>query len=73
MRGLRGKVVLFEFWTFCCINCHHNIGEVRRLQEKFGDALVVIGVHSAKFEAEKIDPGDPPGGAPPPDRLSGGQ
>lgn len=53
MRGLRGKVVLFEFWTLCCINCHHNIGEVRRLQEKFGDALVVIGVHSAKFEAEK--------------------
>ncbi len=53
IRSLRGKVVLFEFWTFCCINCHHNIEEVRRLQRKFGDALVVVGVHSAKFEAEK--------------------
>lgn len=53
LRGLRGKVILFEFWTFCCINCHHNIDQVRRLKELFGDALVVIGVHSAKFEAEK--------------------
>jgi sugar lactone lactonase YvrE/thiol-disulfide isomerase/thioredoxin len=53
MKRLRGKVVLFEFWTFCCINCHHNIDQVRQLQQRFGDALVVIGVHSAKFAAEK--------------------
>ena len=53
LRELRGKVVLFEFWTFCCVNCHHNIEQIRQLQQQFGDALVVIGVHSAKFEAEK--------------------
>ena len=53
LRDLRGKVVLFEFWTFCCVNCHHNIAQIRQLQARFGDALVIIGVHSAKFEAEK--------------------
>ncbi len=53
LRELRGKVVLFEFWTFCCVNCHHNIEQIRKLQATFGDALVIVGVHSAKFEAEK--------------------
>jgi|CXWL01.1.fsa_nt_gi hypothetical protein len=51
---LRGRVVLLEFWTFCCVNCHHNLAEVGRLRARFGERLVVLGVHSAKFPAEKL-------------------
>ena len=50
--ALRGKVVLLDFWTYGCINCIHIIPDLKRLQEEFGDALVVIGVHSAKFDNE---------------------
>ncbi len=53
LASLRGKVVLLDFWTFCCINCLHVLEELRPLEERFGDELVVIGVHSPKFEHEK--------------------
>ncbi|WP_420632268.1 thioredoxin-like domain-containing protein [Candidatus Leptofilum sp.] len=49
---LRGKIVLLDFWTYGCINCIHVIPELHRLEEKFADELVVIGVHSAKFANE---------------------
>ena len=49
---LRGKVVLLDFWTYGCINCFHIIPDLKRLEEKYGTALVVVGVHSAKFESE---------------------
>ncbi len=49
---LRGKAVLLDFWTYGCINCIHIIPDLKRLQAEFGDALVVIGVHSAKFDNE---------------------
>jgi thiol-disulfide isomerase/thioredoxin len=52
LAGLRGKVVVLDFWTFCCINCVHIIEELRLLEERFGDRLVVIGVHSPKFPHE---------------------
>ena len=42
-----------DFWTFCCINCLHVLDELRPLEEKYGDVLVVVGVHSPKFEHEK--------------------
>ena len=51
--GLRGKVVLLDFWTYGCVNCMHVIPDLRRLEEKYPAELVVIGVHSAKFENEK--------------------
>jgi thiol-disulfide isomerase/thioredoxin len=50
---LRGKVVLLDFWTFCCINCMHVIPDLQRLERKYPKELVVIGVHSAKFDNEK--------------------
>lgn len=50
---LKGKIVLLDFWTFCCINCHHVLPDLARLEKKYKDELVVIGVHSAKFDAEK--------------------
>jgi len=52
MRGLRGKIVLLDFWTYGCINCQHVLPDLHRLSEKYGNQLVVIGVHSAKFERE---------------------
>lgn len=53
MADLRGKVVLLDFWTFCCINCIHILPDLERLEKKYPNELVVIGVHSAKFNAEK--------------------
>lgn len=53
LADLRGKIVLMDFWTFCCINCLHVLDELRPLEAKYGDVLVVIGVHSPKFEHEK--------------------
>ena len=50
---LNGRVVLLDFWTFCCINCMHIIPDLKYLEEKFGDRLLVIGVHSAKFSNEQ--------------------
>lgn len=46
---LRGKIVLLDFWTFCCINCLHALEELRELEREFADVLVVIGIHSPKF------------------------
>ena len=53
LAGLRGKVVLLDFWTYGCVNCIHIIPDLKRLEEKYPDELVVIGVHSAKFDNEK--------------------
>lgn len=52
-KDLRGKFVLLDFWTYCCINCMHILPELKKLEEKYPNELVVIGVHSAKFETEK--------------------
>ena len=53
MKQLRGKIVLLDFWTYCCINCMHVLEDLKRLERKYSEELVVIGVHSAKFDAEK--------------------
>jgi thiol-disulfide isomerase/thioredoxin len=52
---LRGKIFLLDFWTFCCGNCLHVIDELRALEQDFADELVIVGVHSPKFEHEKSD------------------
>ncbi|PBC62317.1 alkyl hydroperoxide reductase [Streptomyces sp. Tue6028] len=49
---LRGKCVVVDFWTFCCINCLHVLDELRELEEKHRDTVVIIGVHSPKFVHE---------------------
>ncbi|CCQ90828.1 NHL repeat containing protein [Nitrospina gracilis 3/211] len=51
---LKGKVVILDFWTFCCINCIHVIPTLKRIEEKFAEHVVVIGVHSPKFPGEKV-------------------
>jgi thiol-disulfide isomerase/thioredoxin len=53
LRDLRGKIVLLDFWTYCCINCIHVLPDLKYLEEKYPNELVVIGVHSAKFDNEK--------------------
>ncbi|MER6679206.1 thioredoxin-like domain-containing protein [Streptomyces olivaceoviridis] len=52
LADLRGRIVVLDFWTFCCINCLHVLDELRELEEKHRDTLVVIGVHSPKFAHE---------------------
>jgi thiol-disulfide isomerase/thioredoxin len=52
--GLRGKVVLIDFWTYTCINWRRTLPYVRAWAEKYKDhGLVVIGVHSPEFAFEK--------------------
>jgi thiol-disulfide isomerase/thioredoxin len=53
LEDLRGKVVLLDFWTYCCINCHHVLPDLAALEQKYKNELVVIGVHTAKFDAER--------------------
>ncbi|XP_045796693.1 protein SUPPRESSOR OF QUENCHING 1, chloroplastic isoform X2 [Trifolium pratense] len=53
-RDLKGKVVLLDFWTYCCINCMHVLPDLDALEKKYKDMpFVVVGVHSAKFDNEK--------------------
>ncbi|MBA2807602.1 redoxin domain-containing protein [Streptomyces sp. KM273126] len=52
LADLRGKCVVVDFWTFCCVNCLHVLDELRELEEKHRDTVVVIGVHSPKFVHE---------------------
>jgi DNA-binding beta-propeller fold protein YncE len=49
---LQGKLVLLDFWTYGCINCMHNFPGLKQLEAEYPNELVVIGVHSAKFENE---------------------
>ena len=53
IEALKGKVVLLDFWTYGCINCIHIIPDLKKLETKYANQLVVIGIHSAKFQNEK--------------------
>lgn len=52
LADLRGRIVILDFWTFCCINCLHVLDELRELEERHRDTVVVVGVHSPKFVHE---------------------
>ena len=52
-QDLKGKIVILDFWTYCCINCMHILPELKILEKQYPNELVVIGVHSAKFDTEK--------------------
>ena len=45
--------MVLDFWTYCCINCIHVLPELKKLEKAYPNELVVIGVHSAKFETEQ--------------------
>jgi uncharacterized protein YyaL (SSP411 family) len=54
LEQLAGHVVVLDFWTSCCVNCHHVLPELAAIEARFaGRPVVVIGVHAAKFDAEK--------------------
>jgi len=54
IEGLRGKVVLIDFWTYSCINCLRTLPYVARWHDRFRErGLVVIGVHTPEFGFEK--------------------
>ncbi|MEU5434137.1 NHL domain-containing thioredoxin family protein [Streptomyces sp. NPDC020719] len=52
LTDFRGYTLILDFWTFCCINCLHVLDELRELEEKHRDTVVIIGVHSPKFVHE---------------------
>ncbi len=53
LADLKGRIVLLDFWTLCCINCIHTLPDLAKLEARYPGVLVVIGVHSPKFENEK--------------------
>lgn len=53
VEDMQGRLVLLDFWTYGCINCMQIIPDLTALEEQFGDKLLIIGVHSAKFEGER--------------------
>ncbi|MCW3039007.1 MAG: hypothetical protein JWM31_912, partial [Solirubrobacterales bacterium] len=53
LADLRGKLVLLDFWTTGCVNCLHVAEELRLLERRYAEVLVVLGVHSPKFPHER--------------------
>lgn len=55
LQGLRGKVVLVDFWTYTCINCIRTLPYLKSWHEKYAkQGLVIIGVHTPEFAFEKL-------------------
>lgn len=52
---LSGKIVLLDFFTYCCMNCLNVLSELKALEKEFSDELLVIGIHSGKHLHEKED------------------
>ena len=50
---LRGKIVILDFWTYCCINCLQTLPDLKRLEDAYPNELVVIGIHAPKFFGER--------------------
>ncbi len=55
LKELRGKIVLIDFWTSCCINCMQTLPDIAKLEAKYSRQLVVVGIHTPKFENERGD------------------
>jgi thiol-disulfide isomerase/thioredoxin len=52
---LKGRIVVIDFWTYCCINCMHVLPDLEYLEEKYSNKpLVILGCHSAKFNNEQV-------------------
>jgi thiol-disulfide isomerase/thioredoxin len=53
--GLKGRVVLLEFWTFGCVNCVRTLPYMNQLHTNYaGDRFILVGVHTPEFEFEKV-------------------
>ncbi len=54
-RELLGKVVLYDFWTYSCVNCRRTFPYLRSLYDRYRSAgLVLIGIHSPEFDFERV-------------------
>ncbi len=53
LADFKGKLLLLDFWTYCCVNCMHVLPELHILEQRYPE-LAVVGVHSPKFENEKV-------------------
>ncbi len=53
LADLRGRIVVLDFWTYCCINCIQVLPTLSRIENAYPDAVAVIGIHSPKFPAER--------------------
>jgi thiol-disulfide isomerase/thioredoxin len=53
-RDLAGKVVVYDFWTYSCVNCVRTLPYLRAWHDRYAkDGLVIVGVHSPEFDFEK--------------------
>ena len=50
---LKDRIILLDFWTYACISCVQTLPEIKEMEKQFGSKLLVIGVHSGKFDNEK--------------------
>ncbi|MBC1238185.1 thioredoxin-like domain-containing protein [Nostoc sp. 2RC] len=53
LKQFKGRIIILDFWTYCCINCLHILPDLKYLEQKYQDSLTIIGVHSGKFDNEK--------------------
>jgi thiol-disulfide isomerase/thioredoxin len=51
-----GKLVVMDFFTYCCVNCLHLLPVLHKLEETYPEekGVKVVGIHSAKFDNEKV-------------------
>jgi cytochrome c biogenesis protein CcdA/thiol-disulfide isomerase/thioredoxin len=55
LSGLRGKVVLVDFWTYSCINCQRTLPHIETWYRQYAkDGFVVVGVHTPEFAFEHV-------------------
>ena len=54
-RGLRGRVVLVDFWTYSCVNCLRTLPHLKAWDREYrDDGLTIVGVHSPEFAFERV-------------------
>ena len=54
LKGLRGKIVLVDFWTYSCVNCLRTLPYIKEWHRKYSSkGLVIVGVHTPEFDFEK--------------------
>lgn len=53
LADLKGRLVVLDFWTFCCVNCYHVHPTLKRLEHSLPAELAVIGIHCPKFDHER--------------------